>query len=97
MQISIEALGWAKDESCLPLQGRLQYAQPVDTNWKKPFTGKMNPAAAALVVQSSEELPVITANKELIFPQDTECIKDASLILLKDAGKSKLSLARVSD
>ena len=92
-----ESLGWLKEETRFPLEGRLQFTQPPDTNWKRPFTGKFTAASAVLAVQSAEDLPQITAGgkKELIFPQDTAGIKDANLMLLRDKSGSKPCLARV--
>ena len=95
--MAVDTLGWLKEETRFPLEGRLQFTQPTETNWKRPFTGKLTPASAVLAVQSAEDLPQITAGgkKELIFPQDTAAIKDANLILLRDKSSSKPSLARV--
>ena len=92
-QIASETLGWTLDESRFPLEGKLQFAQPSEANWKRPWTGKMSPVSATLAVLSSEELPEVTTSKELIFPQDTNCIKDAMLVLFKI--NSKPSLLRV--
>lgn len=90
----MDALSWNKDDSRFPIEGKLQFAQPADT--KRPYGGKLSPTSAVLAVQSTQELPVVVANKELIFPQDTAGIRDASLLLLRDK-TSKPGLVRVKE
>jgi hypothetical protein len=101
-QFASDTLGWKREETRFPLEGRLQFAQPSEANWKRPWTGKLTPINASLVVQSSQALPEVTAcaggngGKDLIFPQDASCIKDASLILFREKNNSKPpALARV--
>ena len=87
------------DETQVPIDGRLQFCQPPDTNWKRPFSGKLSGVCCALAVQSAEALPVIGCTdreaqaKELIFPQDTACIKDAFVIVLREGKNAKAAAA----
>lgn len=93
-----ESLGWKSDETRFPLEGRIQFAQPSETNWKRPFTGKMTQVHASIAVLATEELPEVKAgNKELIFPTDANVIKDAYLVLFRqDKSNSKPAQIRVS-
>jgi hypothetical protein len=93
--MALEALGWSREETRFPLEGRILFTQPNDANWKKVWTVKMTSIQALLCVHSLEELPEVTSNKELIFPPDTATIKDASLIMVREKN-SRFSLVRVS-
>ncbi len=115
MQIASDTLGWDKVETRFPLEGKLQFTQPADANWKKPGGsggggggggsgggsagggGPLSPVVAVLAVQTADQLPEVALGKDrdLIFPQDTSSIKDASLILMRDKN-SKPTLVRVS-
>lgn len=94
-QTALEILGWSQDEARFPLEGRVLFTQPNDANWKKVWTVKMSPIQALLCVLSTEELPEVTSNKELIFPPDSSAIKDASLIMVREKN-AKYTLVRVS-
>jgi len=87
-----EVLGWNTEETRFPVEGRVLFTQPSDANWKIMVrTVKMNAIQAVLCVLCPEELPEVTTNKELIFPPDTSCIKDASLIMVREkSGKYTL-------
>ena len=91
-----EVLGWNTEETRFPVEGRVLFTQPSDANWKIMVrTVKMNAIQAVLCVLCPEELPEVTTNKELIFPPDTSCIKDASLIMVREKS-GKYTLVRVS-
>ena len=91
-----EVLGWNTEETRFPIEGRVLFTQPSDANWKIMVrTVKMNAIQAVLCVLCPEELPEVTTNKELIFPPDTSCIRDASLIMVREKS-GKYTLVRVS-
>jgi hypothetical protein len=45
--------------------------------------------------QTNDDLPEVSANKELIFPSDTANIKDAYLVIVREKN-SRYTLVRVS-
>jgi hypothetical protein len=58
------------------------------------WTVKLAPINAVLAVQTSDDLPEVTPNKELIFPSDSANIRDAYLVIVREKN-ARFSFVRV--
>ncbi|KAG8230175.1 hypothetical protein J437_LFUL006107 [Ladona fulva] len=84
-KMALDVLEWNPDEVRFPVEGKLLYAQPTDSKWRKGQTVKLTPINALLVTQgklkSSDHSEL--ADKMLMFPRDTG-IKEAALLIVKE-------------
>jgi hypothetical protein len=106
-KLSLEMLGWGREDSRFAMEGKLVFAQITDTNWRNKWKGTVNgstsgsgglklvTANALLVVTGifSGDLKDMSSPTKLIFP--IERIKEAVLLLLREK-TSRFSTVRVS-
>jgi len=95
-KLSLEMLGWGREDSRFAMEGKLVFAQITDTNWRNKWKGTVNgstsgsgglklvTANALLVVTGifSGDLKDMSSPTKLIFP--IERIKEAVLLLLRE-------------
>ena len=86
----LETLGWgreARSEINFVLEGRLQFTQPTDTNWRNLFSVKMTPVNLILVTLGTPLQPRALPHQEPQFPRGggSGC-KEAALVILKEKG-----------
>ena len=105
-KLSLEMLGWGREDSRFALEGKLVFATVNDANWRNKWKGTVNGTTG-----SSSGLKLVTANAllvvtgifgadlrdmssptRLIFPMDH--IKEAVLLLLREK-TSRFSTIRV--
>lgn len=93
-KLSLEMLGWGREETRFALEGRLTFAHITDSNWRTKWKGsvttgmKLITANALLVVTSRSgqgELPIqpSTAGSGIIFPR-LETVGAAVLLLVRE-------------
>ena len=86
-------MDWPPGEIFIPLSGVMDYAEPLETDWKMPYEGTMTKARLALTVRATGDIPNIAQDSQE-FPSDASCIKDAFLLFF---GQGEVELVRVSD
>ena len=103
-KLTLEMLGWQREDSRFILEGKLTFAHVTDTNWRSKWKGtvsnnglKLVTANALLVsrgaVVEDEEENLDTSSSNLIFPKEN--ISEAVLLLLREKS-SRFSSLRVS-
>lgn len=94
-KMTLSALGWTPAETYYPLEGEILFSQLTEGNWKKTWTkDELTMICALLVVQSTDELPIVTCNEEQLLPPESANIKDAVFVLVKSED-SNYSLLKV--
>lgn len=80
-KMAVEVLEWTQDVS-FPMEGRLLFAQPADSSWRRGRAVKMSPVSALLVTHGhpSADSPL---DAPLHFPAHSG-VRAATLLLLKE-------------
>ncbi|XP_052127401.1 rho guanine nucleotide exchange factor 9-like, partial [Frankliniella occidentalis] len=89
-KMAVEVLEWTQDVS-FPMEGRLLFAQPADSSWRRGRAVKMSPVSALLVTQGhpSSDSPM---DAPLHFASQPG-VRAATLLLLREKG-GRYSLLR---
>ena len=107
-KLSLELLGWGREDTKFALEGRLTFAQVSDSNWRAKLKGTVNSgvklvtANALLVVTSKPGHPAAaspapaptTTTTPIIFPQ-LDSVGAAVLLLVREK-TSRFTTVRVS-
>ena len=105
-KLSLELLGWGREDTKFALEGRLTFAQVSDSNWRAKLKGTVNSgvklvtANALLVVTSKPGPPAAaspapaTTSTPIIFPK-LDSVGAAVLLLVREK-TSRFTTVRVS-
>ena len=105
-KLSLELLGWGREDTKFALEGRLTFAQVSDSNWRAKLKGTVNSgvklvtANALLVVTSKPGHPALaspapaTTSTPIIFPK-LDSVGAAVLLLVREK-TSRFTTVRVS-
>ena len=107
-KLSLELLGWGREDTKFALEGRLTFAQVSDSNWRARLKGTVNSgvklvtANALLVVTSKPGHPALaspapapaTTSTPIIFPK-LDSVGAAVLLLVREK-TSRFTTVRVS-
>ncbi|KAE8742557.1 hypothetical protein FOCC_FOCC011909 [Frankliniella occidentalis] len=99
-KMAVEVLEWTQDVS-FPMEGRLLFAQPADSSWRRGRAVKMSPVSALLVTQGhpvghGQERAPMSSDSPMDAPlhfASQPGVRAATLLLLREKG-GRYSLLR---
>ena len=65
-KLSLEMLGWGREDSRFAMEGKLIFAQITDTNWRNKWKGTVSGGSVSGNSSSSNGLKLVTANALLV-------------------------------